>query len=88
MRRAAHISAAAAYVTVVLTAAAVQARAEDRSRLVSCQAAIDHAAPAAKNDGVGARPDDAELTRCRQIVREWMLRDARMSVDEKGRPIR
>jgi hypothetical protein len=33
-------------------------------------------------------PADPELTRCRQIIKEWTLRDSRMSVDEHGRPLR
>jgi hypothetical protein len=33
-------------------------------------------------------PNDVELARCRQIIREWTLRDSRMSVDEDGRPLR
>jgi len=88
MRLGARIGAAAAWFAAALTAMALQARAEDRSQLVSCQALIDRATQAAKETAATARADDAELTRCRQIVREWMLRDARMSVDEKGRPIR
>ena len=75
-------------VAVALTAMTLQARAEDRSQLLSCQAMLDRAVHAAKENGATARPDDAELTRCRQIVREWMLRDARMSVDERGRPLK
>ena len=47
---------------------------------------VDRAAQDAK--AVGTKPEDAELVRCRQIVREWMLRDARRSVDEQGRPLR
>ena len=31
---------------------------------------------------------EAELTRCRQIMREWALRDARTTVDEQGRPLK
>jgi hypothetical protein len=31
---------------------------------------------------------EAELTRCRQIIREWALRDARTTVDEQGRPLK
>ena len=30
----------------------------------------------------------AELTRCRQVIREWALRDARTTVDEEGKPLR
>jgi hypothetical protein len=86
MRLARSIRAAAAVVAVALTALASQAGAEDRSQLVSCQALIARAAPRAKDNG--ARQDVPELVRCRQIVREWMLRDARMSVDERGQPLR
>lgn len=82
MRLGATIGAAA------LTAMALQARAEDRSQQVSCQALINRAVQAAKDNGAQAKTDDTELARCRQIVREWMLRDARMSVDEAGRPLR
>jgi len=32
------------------------------------------------------RSRPSELQRCRQIIREWTLRDSRMSVDENGRP--
>jgi hypothetical protein len=41
-----------------------------------------------QNAGTATRPDDPELLRCRQIIREWTLRDSRMSVDEHGRPLR
>jgi hypothetical protein len=50
---------------------------------------IDRAAQSAQHAAAaGVKTDDAELQRCRQIVREWALRDARMSVDEYGRPLR
>ena len=88
MRPATNLGTAAIVVAVALGAMASQARAEDRSQLVSCQALIDRAAQAAKDNGAIARPDGAELVRCRQIVREWMLRDARMNVDERGQPLR
>jgi hypothetical protein len=88
MRRAPRTAAAAAVVALALTATALRARAEDRSQLVACQAMVDRAAQAAKENGASARPDEADLTRCRQIVREWMLRDARMNVDERGRPLK
>jgi hypothetical protein len=88
MRLATTIGAAAALAAVALTATTLQSRAEDRSQLLSCQAMLDRAAQAAKANAAAASPDDAELTRCRQIVREWMLRDARMSVDERGQPLR
>ena len=88
MRPATRTAAAAACVAVAMTATALQAGAEDRSQLVACQAMVDRAAHAATKNAATTRPDDTELTRCRQIVREWMLRDARMSVDERGKPIR
>ena len=80
--------AATAVVALALAAIAMQARAEDRSQLIACQALIDRAAQAAKDNDGSARQNAPELARCRQIVREWMLRDARMSVDERGRPLR
>ena len=65
------------------------ARAEDRSQLNACQALVDRAAQSARDAGAAtAGPKDAELARCRQIIREWTLRDGRMSVDEQGRPLR
>jgi hypothetical protein len=88
MRFAARADAAAFVIAVALTALASQARAEDRSQLVSCQALIERAALSDKAPGADAKPDDPQLARCRQIVREWMLRDARMSVDERGQPLR
>jgi hypothetical protein len=50
---------------------------------------IDHAALSAQNSAAASsRQDDATLQRCRQIVRDWTLRDSRMSVDEHGRSLR
>ena len=88
MKLATRPGAATALLAVALVARALQAHAEDRSQLVACQAMVDRAAHAATKNAATTRPDDTELTRCRQIVREWMLRDARMSVDERGRPLR
>ena len=67
-----------------LAALALPSHAEDRSQLNACQALIaaEDAKPA------NARRDDAEIARCRQIIREWTFRDQRMSVDEQGRPLR
>jgi hypothetical protein len=59
-------------------------RAEDRGQLIACQALVERATA---RDAGGA-PNDPELIRCRQIIKEWALRDARMSVDERGRPLR
>jgi hypothetical protein len=75
---------AAGVMVLSLAAPASPSHAEDRSQLNACQARI--AAEDAKP--VVARRDDAEIQRCRQIIREWILRDQRMSVDEHGRPLR
>jgi hypothetical protein len=78
----------AALVAVTLIAMAVPVRAEDRSQLIACQTLIARATQAAEaTNGTRPEQDVPELARCRQIVREWMLRDARMSVDERGQPL-
>jgi hypothetical protein len=50
--------------------------------LLSCKAVVERAS---KDAGSAS---EAELTRCRQIIREWALRDARTAVDEDGKPLR
>jgi hypothetical protein len=69
-------------VLVALAAIASPAGAEDRAVLLNCKAMLERA----EKDAGSA--SDAELTRCRQIIREWALRDARTTVDEQGRPLR
>jgi hypothetical protein len=71
-----------AFVVAALAAITLSARAEDRSVLLSCKAIVERASKEASN------ANEAELTRCRQVIREWALRDARMIVDEQGRPLR
>jgi hypothetical protein len=72
-----------------LAAISLPARADDRTQLDACQALVDRAAPSAQSTAVPGNPAaDAELQRCRQIIREWTLRDARRSVDEHGQPLR
>ena len=73
---------------VLLAVMSLPARANERSRLNACQALVDRAAQSAPNAAAAARPVDEGLQRCRQIIREWTLRDARMSVDEHGRALR
>ncbi len=80
MRVFALIAAAAA-----LLAAALPARAGERDQLNACRAMVARAEQAKH---AATRPDDAELARCRQIMREWTLRDSRMLVDEEGRRLR
>jgi hypothetical protein len=77
---------AARIIVASLAAISLPARAEDRTQLNACQAMVDRAPQGTKAASV--RPEDAELQRCQQIIREWMLRDARRSVDEQGRPLR
>ena len=77
-------STRAALIVTLLAAIAWPARAGERDQLNTCQAMVDRAARSAQN----ARDDDAELQRCRQIIKEWTLRDSRRSVDEQGRPLR
>jgi hypothetical protein len=43
---------------------------------------------AAQPAPAAAQPDEEALARCRQIIRDWTLRESRMSVDENGKPLR
>jgi hypothetical protein len=75
---------------VALTAAALLASAAhavpgERDRLNACKAMAEHAGPAPT---AGAAPETAELQKCRQMIKEWTLRDSRMSVDENGKPMK
>ena len=75
-------------IVAALAATMMRARADERSLLNSCQALVDRAASSAPHAAAaGARPGDEELARCRQIIREWTLRDSRRTVDEHGRPL-
>jgi hypothetical protein len=69
-------------VAAILAALAPPARAEDRSVLLKCKAMVQRASIDAN------ATSEAELTRCRQVIREWVLRDARTTVDEEGKPLR
>ena len=69
-------------VAAALAAIALPVRAEDRSVLANCKAMVQRAEKEAN------AASEAELTRCRQIIREWALRDARTTVDEQGRPLK
>jgi hypothetical protein len=66
----------------VLLASAGDTAPGERDRLNACKAMVDRAARAP------SAIDDAELQKCRQIIKEWTLRDSRMSVDENGQPLR
>ena len=79
---------AAAVLAALFAATALPARADGRAEFVTCQALVERAAQSAQSGTTSARPDDAALARCRQIIRDWTLRESRMSVDENGRPLR
>jgi hypothetical protein len=74
---------AGATIIALLTAAAcAQCRAaDDRSLLNHCKALLAQGSHSAASNN----PD---VQRCQLIIREWTLRDSRMSVDEEGRPLR
>ena len=71
-----------ALVVTALAGITFAARAEDRSVLLNCKAMVERAS---KDTGTAT---EAELTRCRQIMREWALRDARTTVDQDRKPLR
>jgi hypothetical protein len=81
---------ATAIAVSLLAAMASPADAAPRDVLTVCQAIVDRAAQAASVPRAqGDRSDqDPELQRCRQVIRDWTLRESRMSVDENGRPLR
>jgi hypothetical protein len=72
-----------ALLLVVQLAAPSSAQADPRDVLRNCQALLERA-----NRPNAEKPGDAEIARCRQVVRDWTLRDSRMLVDERGRPLR
>jgi hypothetical protein len=78
---------AARIMVALLAAISLPARADDRTLLNACQAMVYRAAQSAPNAGT-AKNDDTELQRCLLVIREWTLRDSRMTVDERGRPLR
>ena len=72
--------ALAAVVLMFLTASVAQAG--ERDQLNACRAMI------AQSQKAGTAQDEPALAKCRQVIREWTLRDSRRSVDEEGRPLR
>ena len=71
-----------ALMAVALFAGAAQAVPGERDRLNACKVMVERAGAAQ------AAPETAELQKCRQIIKEWTLRDSRMSIDENGRPMK
>ena len=70
-------------VVVALLVAILPARADPRDVLRNCQTLLERA-----NQSNADKPSEADIARCRQVVRDWTLRDSRMLVDEQGRPLR
>ncbi len=66
---------------VLVTTAAVAAPGE-RDQLNACKAMV------AQSQQAGTAQNDPALVRCRQIIKEWTLRDSRRSVDENGQPLK
>jgi hypothetical protein len=58
------------------------AQAGERDQLNACKAMV------AQSQQAGTAQDDPALAKCRQIIKEWTLRDSRRSVDEDGRPLK
>jgi len=71
-----------ALMAAALLASAAQAAPGERDRLNACKAMVERAGAAQ------AAPETAELQKCRQIIKEWTLRDSRMSIDENGQPMK
>ena len=74
---------AALLLVAVLVASASPAHADPRDVLRNCQALLERA-----NQPSAEKPSEANIARCRQVVRDWTLRDSRMLVDEDGKPLR
>ena len=64
-------------------ALASPAQADPRDVLRDCQALLARA-----NQSGSEKPSEADIARCRQVVRDWTLRESRMPVDENGKPLR
>ena len=69
-------------IAALIATVALPAEAGERDQLNACKAKVDRATEMQ----AASTADDADLERCREIVKEWTLRDSRMSIDEQGRP--
>ncbi|MBV8696612.1 hypothetical protein [Bradyrhizobium sp.] len=74
-------------IAIALLPTAVGAFPGERDRLNACQALVDLTTRAPHAGPAHNAADDAELQKCRMVIKEWTLRDSRMSVDEQGRPL-
>lgn len=73
-----------AFLLVFTLIVAQPAQADPRDVLRNCQALLDRATQSSGAD----KPTEADVARCRQVVRDWTLRESRMLVDEQGKPLR
>ncbi len=74
-----HVALCAAALELLMAGAA---RADERDQLNACRAMV------AQSQQAASAQDDPALAKCRQIIKEWTLRDSRRSVDEDGRPLK
>jgi len=87
--RAATVLRAVPFAAILVAASVAHASPGERDKLNTCQALVARTAQGrSASPPSDAAPPEIELARCRQIIREWTLRDSRMSVDEQGRPLR
>jgi hypothetical protein len=76
----------AAPIAAALLVTAALARPGERDQLNACKAMVERATQV--QTASTPAPDDAQLQKCRQIIKEWTLRDSRMSIDENGQPMK
>jgi hypothetical protein len=60
-----------------------QAAPGERDQLNACKTIV-----AAQSQKAATGQADPALQKCRQIIKEWTLRDSRRSVDENGQPLK
>ncbi|MBV9563114.1 MAG: hypothetical protein JOY90_22115 [Bradyrhizobium sp.] len=72
---------------VLLATISLPARAGERDLLNQCKALVERMSQS-PTVGAAVKPEDTEaLDHCRQVIKEWTLRDSRMTVDEDGHPL-
>ena len=76
----------AAPIALVLLGSAAQARPGERDQLNVCKGMVARAEQTTAASAQAA--PNAELQKCRQIIKERTLRDSRMSIDENGQPMK
>jgi hypothetical protein len=74
-----------ALMAAALLASAAHAVSGERVRLNACKLMVIRAETEPAASGT---PESVELQKCRQMIKEWILRDSRMSVDENGNPMK